>query len=312
MMAQRISQSAAAVLMVRPRSFGFNSETAASNAFQLSPSGDVRDAAIREFDALRAALAHAGVQVLVAEDTAAPPKPDALFPNNWVSFHADGTVVLYPMLAENRRLERRAEIIDLVRAAGYGVRRIVDLTPHEADGRYLEGTGSLVLDRPAGVAYAGLSARTDRAVVREFARALDYESLLFESRDGHGRPIYHTNVFLSIGTSFAVLCGEALCVSGERGAVRDRLEASGHEVVDISVGQMQCFAANVLELAAADGPLLVMSRTARAALAPRQLRVLEKHAALLCVDIPTIERVGGGGVRCMLAEIHLPGVPRVS
>jgi hypothetical protein len=311
-MAQRKSQGAAAVLMVRPASFGFNSETAASNAFQLSPSGDVGDAALREFDALCAALAHAGIKVLVAEDSAEPIKPDALFPNNWVSFHADGTLVLYPMLAENRRRERRAEIIELVRAAGFRVRRIVDLTPHEAAGRYLEGTGSLVLDRAAGVAYAGLSARTDRAVVDEFARALHYESLVFESRDGHGRPIYHTNVFMSVGTSFAVLCGDALRVPAERSAVRDRLETSGHEVVDISLSQMQCFAANVLELAAPDGPLLIMSRTARAALAPGQLRTLEKHAALLAADIPTIERVGGGGVRCMLAEIHLPAVPRVS
>jgi hypothetical protein len=296
--------------MVRPVSFGFNSETAASNAFQLSPSGDVGDAALREFDALRAALARAGIQVLVAPDSVAPRKPDALFPNNWVSFHADGTVVLYPMLAENRRHERRDEIIELVRVAGYRMRRVVDLTPHEAAGRYLEGTGSLVLDRAASVAYAGLSARTDPAVVGEFARALHYEPLVFESHDGQGRPIYHTNVFLSIGTSFAVLCGDALQVPAQRGAVRGRLEGSGHEVIDISLSQMQCFAANVLELAAPDGPLLVISSTARAALAPRQLRALEKHAALLCADIPTIERVGGGGVRCMLAEIHLPGVPR--
>jgi len=307
-MAQRESQSAAAVLMVRPACFGFNSETAGSNAFQLSPSGDVAENALLEFDAFEGALRRAGIRVLVARDTPEPIKPDALFPNNWISFHADGSVVLYPMLAENRRRERRQEVIDLVRADGYRVRRIVDLTLHEAAGRYLEGTGSLVLDRSAGVAYAGLSARTDPAVLVEFASRLNYEALVFEARDPSGRPIYHTNVFMSVGTSFAVLCAAALSAP-DGSAVHAKLEASGHEVIVISFAQMQCFAANVLELAAPAGPILVISATARAALAPHQLRTLERHAALLCADIATIERTGGGGVRCMLAEIHLPRGP---
>ncbi len=294
--------------MVRPACFGFNPETAASNAFQTSPSGDSASAALREFDGLETALSRAGVRVIVAPDTPDPIKPDALFPNNWVSFHADGTVVLYPMLAANRRRERRLEVLARVRDAGFALRRIVDLSEHEVAGRYLEGTGSLVLDRAAGVAYAGVSARTDRRVLEDFAQQLNYEVLAFEAVDASNRPIYHTNVFMSVGTRFAVICGDALRGAGIRAGVRDRLEASGHEVVEISFAQMQAFAANVLELSAPGGPVLALSAQAQAALEPHQRRALEQHATLLCVPIPTIERIGGGGVRCMLAEIHLPAM----
>jgi hypothetical protein len=305
-------QSARAVLMVRPASFGFNLQTAASNAFQLIPSEtaetDTHGLALEEFDTVAKALQRAGVDVLVAPDTALPAKPDAIFPNNWVSFHFDGTVTLYPMLALNRRWERREEVLEqVVREGGFRVLRTFDLTHREAEGKFLEGTGSLVLDRPHRVAYASLSPRTDLDVLGEFAQLLDYELVTFEARDPATQPVYHTNVVMAIGTRFAVVCGEAIVEPLHREAVFNKLRAAGHDIVDISLRQMLDFAGNVLELApAAGGHVIALSTTAWRSLELAQKRVLESHAEVIPVSIPTIERVGGGGVRCMLAEIHLP------
>jgi hypothetical protein len=305
-------QSAPAVLMVRPASFGFNPETAASNAFQQDPTETAEThtqrLALEEFDAVAKALQRAGVDVLVAPDTVLPAKPDAIFPNNWVSFHFDGTVTLYPMLAPNRRWERREEVLQqVVREGGYRVLRTFDLTHREAEGKFLEGTGSLVLDRPHRVAYAGLSPRTDLDVLGEFAQLLDYELVTFEARDSTTEAVYHTNVVMAIGTRFAVVCGEAIVESTHRNAVFNKLRAAGHDIVDISMHQMLNFAGNVLELApAAGGHVIALSASAWRSLESAQRRVLESHAEVIPVSIPTIERVGGGGVRCMLAEIHLP------
>ena len=305
-------QSARAVLMVRPASFGFNLQTAASNAFQQNPSEaaetSTQGLALEEFDAVAKALQRAGVHVLVAPDTALPVKPDAVFPNNWVSFHFDGTVTLYPMLAPNRRWERRGEVLEqVVREGGFRVLRTFDLTHREAEGKFLEGTGSLVLDRPHRVAYASLSPRTDLDVLGEFAQLLDYDLVTFEARDSTTQPVYHTNVVMAIGTRFAVVCGEAIVEPTHRDAVFNKLRAAGHDIVDISLRQMLNFAGNVLELApAAGGYVIVLSTTAWRSLESAQRRVLESHAEVIPVSIPTIERVGGGGVRCMLAEIHLP------
>jgi hypothetical protein len=298
--------------MVRPASFGFNLETAASNAFQQNPTQaaetEIQGLALEEFDGVAKALQRAGVEVLVAPDTALPPKPDAIFPNNWVSFHFDGTVTLYPMLAPNRRWERRDEVLErVVREGGYRVMRTFDLTHREAEGKFLEGTGSLVLDRPHRVAYASLSPRTDLDVLGEFAQLLDYELVTFEGRDTTTEPVYHTNVLMAIGTRFAVVCGEAIAESTHREAVFNKLRAAGHDIVDISLRQMLNFAGNVLELApAAGGHVIALSTTAWHSLEMTQRRILESHAEVVPVSIPTIERVGGGGVRCMLAEIHLP------
>jgi hypothetical protein len=305
------SQSAGTVLMVRPACFGFNPQTAASNAFQQSPAGTGDGAAprqaLREFDALAEALQRAGVTVLVAGDTPEPPKPDAIFPNNWLSFHGDGTVALYPMLAPNRRLERRDEILEqVVRGGGFRVSRTVDLTYREQENKYLEGTGSVVLDRVQGIAYACVSPRTDLDVLGEFAQLLDYDLVTFDAQDGAGRPIYHTNVLMAIGSGFAVVCGEAIVRDEHRQAVFSRLAATGHEVIDISGAQMAEFAGNVLELAPPQGRVIALSSRALRSLAPAQRQALEAHAGLLAVDIPTIERLGGGGVRCMLTEVHLP------
>ncbi len=306
-------QSARAVLMVRPARFGFNAQTAPSNAFQAAAASDP-GAALQEFDALLAALERAGVEVIVAADSASPAKPDAVFPNNWVSFHRDGTVVLYPMLAANRRVERRDDVIEqVVRQGGYRVARTVDLSHREHENKFLEGTGSLVLDRANGIAYACLSPRTDLDVLGEFAQQLDYELVTFEALDAQSRAVYHTNVMMAVGARFAVICSDTIA-GPHRDAVLQRLRATGHEVIEISLAQMHGFAGNLLELAPATGNLIVLSQGALGCLQAAQRRRLESHGNLVAVDIPVIERLGGGGVRCMLAEIHLPerAAPAVS
>jgi hypothetical protein len=297
--------------MVRPAGFGFNRQTAASNAFQqpLDSHGEseLQGLVLGEFEALAKALQSAGVEVLVAADTPQPQKPDAIFPNNWVSFHFDGSVALYPMLAPNRRWERREDILEqVVRDGSFRVSRTVDLTHREAEGKFLEGTGSLVLDRAHRVAYASLSPRTDLDVLGEFAQLLDYDLVTFEGCDAGAQPVYHTNVLMAIGSRFAVVCGEAIPLLAHRDAVFNKLSAAGHEIVDISPRQMQEFVGNLLELSPAGGHVIALSMTAWRSLDTAQRRILESHAQLLPVSIPTIERVGGGGVRCMLAEIHLP------
>ncbi len=308
----REPQSAATVLMVRPARFAFNPQTAGSNAFQRPAArggsdASVSERALREFDAVAAALAGAGVRVIVAADDERPAKPDAVFPNNWVSFHHDGTVVLYPMMAPNRRAERREEIIRQVAAEGrVHVARTVDLTAHEGEGRYLEGTGSLVLDRTHRVAYAALSARTDLDPLGDFSQQLDYELVTFDTRDPGGGAVYHTNVLMAVGERFAVLCGEAIVSGAHRAAVEEKLAATGHEVIGLTTSQMACFAGNLLELEGSQGKILALSTTAWESLSAPQRRALESHARVLPLAIPVIERHGGGSVRCMLAEVHLP------
>jgi hypothetical protein len=304
-------QNAATVLMVRPARFGPNPQTAASNAFQQASGGFLgigqHAAVLAEFDALAGALQRAGVEVLIVADTPEPAKPDAIFPNNWVSFHRDGTVTLYPLLAPNRRWERREEIIEqVVREGSFRVSRLVDLSHRETEQKYLEGTGSLVLDRAHRVAYACTSPRTDLDVLGEFAQQLDYELMTFEALDGAGRAVYHTNVLMAIGAGFAVVCGESIANPEHRTAVFAKLRATGHDIVDISLRQMGEFAGNVLELAPRKGNLIALSTSALHSFEPAQRRMLESHAELKPVSIPNVERFGGGGVRCMLAEIHLP------
>jgi hypothetical protein len=304
-------QSAGAVLMVRPARFGCNPQTAESNAFQAKPEllagQDLQEVALREFHGLAEALDRAGVEVLVAPDSEQPAKPDAIFPNNWVSFHHDGTVALYPMLAPNRRWERRDEILQqVVRDGGFRVSRTVDLTHRESEDKYLEGTGSVVLDRVHRVAYACSSPRTDLDVLGEFAQQLDYELMTFDAVDAGGAAIYHTNVLMAIGTGFAVVCSESIVNDAHRAAVLSKLGTTGHAIVEITAAQMAQFAGNILELAAPKGRIIALSTTALGCLGAAQRRALESRATLIPAQIPTIERVGGGGVRCMLAEIHLP------
>ena len=303
----RGGQASNAVLLVRPASFGFHAEAATSNAFASAADGDVQTAALNEFEALAKRLSQARINTLILDDEPVPAKPDAIFPNNWLSFHRDGTIVVYPMATEARRLERNvAGIKALVTASGFEVRRIVDLSAHERHERYLEGTGSLILDRPRRQAYASLSLRTDRDAIADFDEQLDYSTMVFEAADRSGRPIYHTNVLMSLGTSFAVLCVEAVA-PGARAALLAEIESSGRMLIDVDYGQMAGFACNVIELMNRDGePVIAVSSAALQAFRPDQRRALEGFGELVDVAIPTIEAVGGGSVRCMIADIHLP------
>jgi hypothetical protein len=306
----REQQTAGSVLMVRPASFGANPQTEASNRFQERGTTEV-DIAVRvrvdaEFEALVQALEGEGVEVCAVNDTPLPPKPDAIFPNNWVSFHADGSAVLYPMLATNRRTERRPDVLEtLTRQRGFRITRTIDLSAHEADDVFLEGTGSLVLDRVNRYAYACLSPRTHLEALGDFAQQLDYEVVSFEATDADAS-VYHTNVLMCLGTRFAVLCSESIDDASRRGAVRQILAGTGHELIEISRAQMRAFAGNMLELRGANGNVIVMSTAADAALTSQQRAQLQAHGRILSVAIATIERYGGGSVRCMLAEIHLP------
>jgi hypothetical protein len=308
-------QCADAVLMVRPKAFGYNPETALTNTFQSPPppgSGAAGAAAHQEFARLAQALASEGVAVCAVEDSALPVKPDAVFPNNWVSFHEDGTLVLYPLQSASRRFERRPEVVEAaVGALGFRVSHLLDLTWFEAQGKYLEGTGSLVLDNVARVAYACLSPRTHPEVLAEWGQALGYEVVTFSATDRGGVPLYHTNVLMCIGAR-AVVIGSAAIAAADRARVLERLTGSGREIIEIAHEEMQRFAGNMLELgtwdeALGDSRVLVMSDSARRALEPQSFARLSGCTdTILAVPVPTIERLGGGSVRCMLAEVFRP------
>lgn len=303
------AQTTSHVLMIRPMRFAGNVQTAASNRFQQLDATvvDAQAVALSEFDALTQALRANGIDVHIVDDTPEPHTPDSIFPNNWVSFHADGTVVLYPMLAPNRRLERRLDIVEALDLHdGFRVLRTVDLTHREAEGKFLEGTGSLVLDRINRIAYACLSPRTDMDVLGEFAQRLDYDIVAFEAFGADGTPIYHTNVLMSVGARYAAICSASI-EPQRRAAVMETLAKSGREVIDLTMEQMNSFAGNMLELQSHSGaPVLAMSEAARTVLDSEQRAKLEVHAKIVSVPIPTIERLGGGSVRCMIAEVHLP------
>jgi hypothetical protein len=304
-------QTADAVLMVRPASFGWNPQTQASNRFQRDVpglAGDANERARAEFDALALQLRSAGVEVAVATDVATPVCPDAIFPNNWVSLHADGTVVLYPMLARNRRLERRLDLVATL-AAGQRrtIARLLDLTQHESRGRFLEGTGSVVFDHARQIAYACLSPRTHPEPLAELCDELGYEPCTFTATDTAGVPIYHTNVMLAVGSRCCVVAADAID-RHDRERVLSTLAASGRHVETINAAQMAGFAGNVLELRAADsGSVLAMSATAQASFGPVAIeRLAASVNRIVAAPIPTIETLGGGSVRCMLAEVFLP------
>jgi hypothetical protein len=304
------SQLASAVLMIRPARFESNPYTAESNKFQgknpSSPEQQQIDAE-NEFDALHALLEENGIQVIKIDDTNEPHTPDSIFPNNWVSFHADGTVVLYPMEAPNRRTERRMDIIEtLSEELGFQVREVLDLSAHEEDEQYLEGTGSLVLDRVNRIAYACLSSRTHLDALGDFAQRMNYKVVAFDAVDREGAAIYHTNVLMNVGEQLAVICDSAIPRTDQRDAVLKRLADSGHEIVSLSFDQMDAFAGNMLELRSRSGErLIAMSEQARKSLDSSQLRKIEANARIVSAPINNIESSAGGSVRCMLAEVHL-------
>ncbi len=302
-------QASAAVLMIRPASFGFNAETASTNAFQRDglalDSEQVHARALAEFDAFARKLQARGVSVTVFDDTVEPQTPDAVFPGNWISFHRDGTAIIYRMLAESRRREVRYDIVDALRDThGFELERIIDRSTPPAGMGTLEGTGSLVLDRIHRVAYACLSARTDAHAVSEFGRVRGYDTVRFNAADSEGNSVYHTDVLMTLGDRFAVVCLEAIRDESERETVRARLAATEREIVEISIAQMLEFAGNMLQLTNAAGDsLLAVSARAHAALSAGQRTRLESFCEFVVAPLPTIEDYGGGSARCMLAEI---------
>jgi hypothetical protein len=298
--------------LVEPAAFGFNPETAETNRFQQR--ADLPAAAAtakREFEALVSALRGADIRVCVAQDTALPVKPDAIFPNNWVSFHEDGTVVLYPMHSASRRAERREAVLDCVKAAmGFRESRRIDLSAEEINGRHLEGTGSLVLDHRARIAYACRSPRTDESLVREWAGIMGYEPFVFDAASGDGEPVYHTNVLLWIGANIAG-AGINWVPASQRGELLARLRDSGKNVLQLDDAQLHAFAGNMLEVQSAAGVRhLVMSQRAADSLRAEQHAALRAAGCMPLISaVPTIERLGGGSVRCMLAEVPLQRPP---
>jgi len=301
--------AATGLLLVEPAAFGFNTETAATNRFQhpdgLSPAAAAEQAR-SEFAGLAATLRRPGIRIAVAADDPVPARPDAVFPNNWVSFHDDGTVVLYPMRDPTRRAERREAVLDVVKSQlGFHETRRVDLSGEEAHGRFLEGTGSLVLDHRMRVAYACRSPRTDESLVREWARQLGYEPFLFDATTADGAPVYHTNVMLWLGAGIAGI-GLPWVDATQRAALARHLRASGRDLLELEGTQLQRFAGNMLEVPSASGRHLVMSAAACDSLHPAQLKQLAAAGSTpLVAAVPVIERLGGGSVRCMLAEVPL-------
>ena len=310
-MTEKEPQLASTVMMVRPVRFESNPLTAASNRFQGNddvPAAVQQARALEEFEGLVTVLRSAGIEVIDFDDTPEPHTPDSIFPNNWFSTHADGRIVLYPMEAENRRTERRMDIIEyLDHEAGRVVTEVIDLSGHEANGHFLEGTGSMVLDRSNRIAYACVSSRTHLDPLGDFAQRMDYDVVAFDAVDSDGVPVYHTNVLMNIGEALAVICDEAIPRDDQRDAVLTRLRETGHEVISLDYRQLHAFAGNMLELRNDRGErVLAMSRQALENLDSGQRARLEANGRVVSAPIDTIETSAGGSVRCMLAEIHLP------
>jgi hypothetical protein len=309
--AQIQPQSTAQIMMIRPAQFGFNPETASSNEFQDPAAKDEDGASVQklareEFDLMVSQMEKTGVNVQVFEDSADLSLPDAVFSNNWVSFHQSGKVVLYPMMAENRRNERRRDIIDEL-SKTYNIEEIIDLTHFEKEGKFLEGTGSMVLDRRYKIVYACLSQRTHPEVLHAFADALDYELITFSASDENDKPVYHTNVLMCVGDIFAIVCLEAIKDLDERLMVRSTLEETNKYIVEISLQQMHHFAGNMLMVRNKNlDKFLVMSTSAYESLTRSQREILNDYARIFHSDLAVIERHGGGSARCMMTEIHLP------
>jgi hypothetical protein len=303
--------------MIRPVNFSFNAETAVNNAFQVAPllaahnaqaaaaTSDAQQRALKEFEDFIALLRENGVDVTVIDDTPDPYTPDSIFPNNWVSFHEQGLVCLYPMYAANRRLERKPRILqELGRVFRIG--QTLDFSSYEQEGLFLEGTGSMVLDREKKIAYACLSPRTDKAVLLDFCEKTGYTPEIFTAVDGQGRAIYHTNVMMCVADRYIVVCLDSMPVPAERQHLTDTIRSGGKELIPISLEQINHFAGNMLQVHNDKGKrLLVMSSQAYASLSPGQIEQLSAYNRILHSPLTTIETNGGGSARCMMAEIHL-------
>ncbi len=301
------------ILMVRPANFGFNEETAASNAFQrregAQETDSIRTKAMQEFDDFVEKLRAAGVNVIVAKDSPRPVKPDAVFPNNWATFHQEGFVVTYPMYAPTRRRERRRQVIDTVLKAGFQAERRINLEFNEKINRFLEGTGSIIFDHLNRLAYACISPRTDAGLLDELCALLGYRKVVFHAVDGNGQDIYHTNVMMAMGETFVVICLDTVTIPAERNMLKQTFRDTGKEIVEITLTQMNAFAGNMLQVRNnREQTILVMSDQAYRSLKPAQVKTLERHTQLLHSPIDTIETFGGGSARCMMAEVFLPEI----
>jgi hypothetical protein len=295
--------------MIRPVNFSFNAETAVNNAFQSAATDDAQKKALEEFEGFAVLLKNNGVDVTIIDDTADPYTPDSIFPNNWVSFHGDGTVCLYPMYAQNRRLERKPEVLQQI-SRKFDIRATLDFSGYEQQGLFLEGTGSMVLDRDKKIAYAGLSPRTEQSVLLDFCRKMGYTPKSFTAVDGKGSSIYHTNVVMCVADRYVVVCFASIPDPVERESLIETIRHSGKEAVDISLSQLNQFAGNMLQVHNDKGEsLLVMSSQAYASLEPAQISRLTVFNRILHAPLTTIETNGGGSARCMLAEIFLEPKP---
>jgi hypothetical protein len=296
--------------MVRPASFGFNPDTAPSFMFKREITDanrkEIERRARIEFDLLAGRLRDAGAEVIVLEDKEDLNTPDAVFPNNWVSFHHDGSVVLYPMLAPSRRPERRRDIIEKLETSGFRVSKVIDLTRHENQGRFLEGAGSVVFDHAERIAYAGISPRTDEQVLNELCEKLAYRPVTFRAFQENGDLILHTDMTMSIGDRFVVFCGDAITDAGERKRVLDSLKASGREIIPIDLKQLERFAGNVLQLRTKDGSVLAISTSACLVLRPDQRDAIQRFTRIVESPLPIFEGIGRGSARCMMADVYLP------
>ncbi|MDQ3633017.1 MAG: arginine deiminase-related protein [Acidobacteriota bacterium] len=294
------------ILMVRPAKFGFNPQTAESNAFQKEvdlTDEEIQENAVWEFDSMVNKLRENGIEVLICDDSKNPYTPDAVFPNNWFSTHAGGTLCLYPMEAEARRFERNPQIINKLKE-NFVVAKTLDFTEFENQNKFLEGTGSLVLDHENKIAYASISSRTNEDALKDWSNKLDFEIFKFRSFDRNGKAIYHTNVMMCLGDDFAVACLKSISEENEKRLFREKLYQTGKEIIEISFEQMNNFAGNMLLLQnKKTEKILVLSKTAFESLNKKQIEKLGSHAKLLSFDIDIIEKCGGGSVRCMIAEI---------
>lgn len=302
-------QTTDTVLMIEPVAFGFNEQTAVNNYFQVQQEGNVQDKALKEFNAFVEKLRAKDINVITIKDTLEPKTPDSIFPNNWVSFHADGKVVLYPMFAENRRLERRDDIINQIKEQ-FEVTEVIDYSGAEIDNLFLEGTGSMIFDHDNKLAYGSVSLRLDEGLFRKFCSEFGFQPVVFHSYQTAGEerlPIYHTNVMMCVADQFVVICLDCIDDESERNNVIETIKNSGKELIEISEDQMQNFAGNMLQVQNKSGEkFLVMSQSAYKSLNRGQVSAIEKYCEIIYSDLEVIETNGGGSARCMLAEIFLP------
>lgn len=302
-------QTTDTVLMIEPVAFGFNEQTAVNNYFQVQQEGNVQGEALKEFNAFVEKLRAKGINVITIKDTLEPKTPDSIFPNNWVSFHADGKVVLYPMFAENRRLERRDDIINQIKEQ-FEVTEVIDYSGAEKDNLFLEGTGSMIFDHDNKLAYGSVSLRLDEGLFRKFCSDFGFQPVVFHSYQTAGEerlPIYHTNVMMCVADKFVVICLDCIDDESERNNVIETIKNSGKELIEISEDQMQNFAGNMLQVQNKSGEkFLVMSQSAYKSLNRDQVSAIEKYCEIIYSDLEVIETNGGGSARCMLAEIFLP------